>query len=201
MSREKKTSQAAPTVDALLEGVILLDLWQDKMFIGQEFLTWLYLVSEKDNHHFELENGQILEAWFENSLQLSYGQGNNKRSVSITTPEEPRDTDWDEAYTAIGNNKRVIKGTLRIKTQDREWRLSLPHDTLSPQNLKLTAVKDSAENDDLGKAGKFLDRLGLTAELIEVLEGLFSSFLTQRLSSSWDNEELPRLKDYLSARK
>jgi recombination associated protein RdgC len=188
-------------LEELLEGMIFLDLWQDKMFLGQEFLTWLYLTSERDEHIFELENGMQVEAWFENSLQLTYGQGPNKRSVSITTPEDPRDPDWDEAYTALGNNKKVTKGTLKIKCEDRQFRLTLPHDTLSPQGLKFSTVKDTTESDDLGKAGKFLERIATTADLFSILEGLFNLFLSQRLTEAWEEEELPRLKEYLSKRK
>ena len=201
MSREKNRSTENMTVEECLEGVVFLDLWQEKMFLGQEFLTWLYLTSELDNHSFELPDGRSVEAFFENKLFLSYGQGQNKRSVAITTTDEPRDGDWDEAYTAIGNNKRITKGTLRVKVDNREFRLTLPHDTLSPQAVKLSAVKDQAESDDLGKAGKFLEKVGLTAELTDVIDGLFAIFLNQRLSSSWETDDLPRLQKHLSSRK
>jgi hypothetical protein len=201
LSHDRKIDTQSSNLEDFLEGIIFLDLWQDKMFLGQEFLTWLYLTSERDNHTFELPNGQIIEAFFENKLFLSYGQGKNKRSVAITTPEEPQDPDWDEAYTALTNNKRVTKGTLRIKSENREWRLTLPHDTLSPQGIKLATVKDSAENDDLGKAGKFLDRVALASELIGIIQDLFGIFIVQRLSDSWENEDIPGIKEYISSRK
>jgi recombination associated protein RdgC len=201
LSRERNKSQEGPTVEECLEGVIFLDLWQEKMFLGQEFLTWLYLTSELNNHSFELPDGRLVEAFFENKLFLSYGQGQNKRSVAITTPEDPKSADWDEAYTAINNNKRITKGALRIKSDNREWRVTLPHDTLAPQSVKLSAVKEQGESDDLGKAGKFLERIGLAAELLDVIQGLFESFITLRLSSSWDTDEVPRLQKHLSTRK
>ncbi|MDR2349813.1 MAG: hypothetical protein LBF41_04190 [Deltaproteobacteria bacterium] len=197
---KKKTESRGAGLEEYLEGTVFLDLWRDKMFLGQEFLTWLYLTSEKNNHFFELPGGDGVEAFFENRLTLSHGRGNNRRSVAITTTEEPRDPDWDEAYTAIGNNKRVIKGTLRVKAENREWRLTLPHDTLSPQGVKLSAVKDPAETDDLGKAGKFLDKIALTAELVSIVDELFSLFLSRRLSETWLTEDVPRLKEYLSSR-
>jgi recombination associated protein RdgC len=201
LSSGRNKSAENPTVEECLDGMIFVDLWQEKMFLGQEFLTWLYLASELNNHKFELPDGRIVEAFFENKLFLSYGQGANRRSVAITTPEDPKATDWDEAYAAITNNKRITKGALRVKADNREWRVTLPHDTLSPQSVKLSTVKEQGESDDLGKAGKFLERVGLTAELLDLIQGLFESFLNLRLSDSWESHELPRLQKHLSSRK
>jgi recombination associated protein RdgC len=198
----KEIEEGPPTLEDFLSGVDFLDLWNNKLFLGQEFLTWLYLATELNGREMELPDGQVVEVFFENRLQLSLGQGNNKRSVSITTPEEPMEADWDEAYKAIENHKKVTKGTLRIKRGPDEWRLTLPHDTLSPQGIKSTASKEREQvADDLGAAGKFLERAALTSELLHILEDLFRLFLTVRLSTEWEAEELSRLKEHLSSRK
>ncbi|MDR3155454.1 MAG: hypothetical protein LBW85_14605 [Deltaproteobacteria bacterium] len=185
----------------IMEGIDFLDLWNDKMFLGEEFLTWLYLASESGGGTVKLPGSHSVELFFESSLKLVSGQGPSKRSVSITTPEEPSDPDWDEAYAALGNRKKVARGTLRIKSGAHVWRLSLPSDSVSPQAIKLTAVKDSAESDDQGRAGMFLDRVGLVSELLNILESLFAAFLKIRLSPSWETEELPRLEKHIASRR
>jgi recombination associated protein RdgC len=201
LAKGKKTGGKDASLAGIFEGVDFLDLWNDKMFLGEEFLTWLYLASESGGGAVRLPGGDAVELFFENSLKLSSGQGPSKRSVAITTPVEPADPDWDEAYAALGNNKKVTRGTLRIKSEGREWRLSLPSDTVSPQGVKLAAVKDAAETDDLGQAGLFLDRVGLMSELLDILEALFASFLAIRLSPAWETDELPRLEKHIAARR
>jgi recombination associated protein RdgC len=184
-----------------MDAIDFLDLWNDKMFLGEEFLTWLYLTSESENGSLDIPGADGVELFFETSLKLSSGQGPSKRSVSITTPAEPAEPDWDEAYAALENSKKVTRGTLRVKSAGREWRLSLPSDSVSPQSIKLTAVKDSAENDDVGRAGMFLDRVGLISELLGILESLFAAFLKIRVSPAWETDEVPRLEKHISSRR
>jgi recombination associated protein RdgC len=200
LAKGKKGAKDASAA-GVFENMDFLELWNDKMFLGEEFLTWLYLASESGGGTVRLPSGDMVELFFENSLKLSSGQGPSKRSVAITTPVEPADADWDEAYSALGNNKKVTRGTLRIKSEGREWRLSLPSDSLSPQGVKLASVKDSAESDDLGQAGAFLDRVGLLSELLDILEALLETFLKIRLSTGWETDELPRLEKHIAARR
>ncbi|MDR2352514.1 MAG: hypothetical protein LBF22_05005 [Deltaproteobacteria bacterium] len=189
------------TIQSVFDNANFLDLWHDKLFLGAEFLTWLWIVLERDNHVLTLNSGEKIEAYFEKSLRLLSGQGPNKRSIAITTPEDPAASDWDEAYTALENHKKVMTGSLRIKTVDKEWSFTLPHDTLIPQSLKIGTIKDPEEEDELGQAGRFLDRVGLIFDLINILKNLFEAFLTLRLSEAWETEELPKLKEFLNSRK
>jgi recombination associated protein RdgC len=197
----KKGSGRDGSLSGILEGVDFLDLWNDKMFLGEEFLTWLYLASEAEGGTLRLPSGEAVELFFESSLKLSAGQGPSKRSVAITTPPEPSDPDWGEAYAALENRKKVTRGTIRVKSDGREWRMSLPSDSLSPQGVKLSAVKDAAESDDLGQAGLLLDRVGLVAELLDIVEALFAAFLEIRLSTAWETDELPRMERHIAARR
>ncbi|MDR1164695.1 MAG: hypothetical protein LBO66_02270 [Deltaproteobacteria bacterium] len=201
MSQKEKAREGA-SLEECLQGIDFLDLWNEKIFLGQEFLTWLWLLSEREGHEISLPNGESVEIFFEKKLELTLGQGGNKRKISITTPEETRDPDWDEAYIAVGNHKKISKGSLRVKYREREWRLSLPHDTLAPQGLKIAAQpKDPAESDDLSLIGKFMDNVALTAELLNNLESLLALFLARRLSTEWETEDLPLLESWLSSRK
>jgi hypothetical protein len=185
----------------ILENYDFLELWSGKLFLGQEFLTWLWLSTEMNGRLLKLQNGEEIEVFFEKSLRLSLGQGQNKRVVTITTPSEPTEMDWKEAYTSLSQNKRISKGSLRVKTDTSEWELTLPCDTLSPQGVKITEVRESEDLDDLGREGSFLDRLSRLTELMNVMDSLFSTFINLRLSDEWDAEELPRLQDFLSSQK
>lgn len=37
------------------ETATFLDLWLDKLFLGQEFLTWLWMKSEANGHYFDIK--------------------------------------------------------------------------------------------------------------------------------------------------
>jgi recombination associated protein RdgC len=179
--------------------VDFLELWQEKMFLGQEFLTWLWLSSEVDNK-FAVPGGTEIEVWFENSIRLEIGQGQSRKSVTCQSSGQEDGSGWAEAFTAVWRNKKVSNARLRIRSDEREWALTLPSDTLSPKSVKLLAGADfkQAESGKAALAGALLDRTTFLVELANLLENLLGLFLGLRLSQAWETEELPRLKGWVA---
>ena len=175
------------------------ELWQEKMFLGEEFLTWLWLCSEIDNG-FAADGGPQVEIWFENSLKLQSGQGPSKKSVTCQNAGKENGSEWPEAFTAVMRNKKVINGRLRIKSEEREWSLGLPADTLCHKSAKLVAGAEFKDDDDgkLTKVGALLDRVVYFTELTNTIETLLGMFLKLRLSPEWASEELPRLRAWVA---
>jgi recombination associated protein RdgC len=190
----------SPAKPAREPDVDFFELWQEKLFLGQEFLTWLWLSSEVDSR-FELPGGLIVEAWFEKSLRLESGFGASKRSVACQCPEDVEDQGggrpWAEAFAAVMERKKMSSGRLRIKNDNREWLLNLPADTLTPTSIKLVSGANFAEDDESGPAGQLLDRAAVTLELLNAVEALFAQFLKLRLSADWTTKEVPRLQGWL----
>jgi hypothetical protein len=176
-----------------------LDLWRDTLFIGQEFLTWLWLASEVDNS-FELKGGLAVEVWFESSLKLESGQGDSRRQLTCQTAKEASSHEWAEAFIGVMLAKKVNSGRVRLKAGDREWTMTLPADTLSPKSIKMPQAPSPGDGDSLqaSLAGQLLDRVAILAELTGVVEALFAHFLELRLSPGWKTEELPRLRGWVA---
>jgi recombination associated protein RdgC len=175
------------------------ELWQEKIFLGEEFLTWLWLRSEMGDP-FATDDGTALGIRFENSLRLGIGQGPGKKSVTCQDSARDITPEWPEAFTAVARNKKVKSGRLRIKSGEREWSLTLPHDTLGPKSVKLMAGADFRDEDDgqTTQAGALLDRMVFFIELSGIIESLLGAFLRLRLSPEWESEELPRLRAWVS---
>ncbi|MDR2386211.1 MAG: hypothetical protein LBE80_01330 [Deltaproteobacteria bacterium] len=184
---------------ALDKFVDYLQLWQEKMFLGEEFLTWLWLCSEVDNN-FETQKGDNYEVWFENSLRLESGQGPTKKSVTCQNSNKDGSSEWAEAFTAVKMNKKVINARIRIRFEEREWALTLPSDTLCPKSVKLLGGADFKDENEATatQAGALIDRMVFFVELTQILEALLDMFLKIRLSDQWTKEELPRLKGWIT---
>ncbi|MDR1051479.1 MAG: hypothetical protein LBP95_10470 [Deltaproteobacteria bacterium] len=183
-----------------LERDDFLELWQEKMFLGQEFLTWLWLASEADNN-FVLKDGAELTVFFDGSLKLERGLGDFKQSLTSQPPRRPDSQAWTEAFIGAARNKQVASAKLRVACREREWSLSLPADTLCPRGVRIMAAgdadKEAEEDGALARIGALLDRASLLSELNDHLEGLLTSFLELRLSQKWEGEELPRLRQWV----
>jgi recombination associated protein RdgC len=176
-----------------------IDVWQDKLFLGQEFLTWLWLNSLVDSH-FSLKKGQInFDLWFENTIKLESGSKTTKRSVTCQSSNETIGHQWAEAFAAVMDQKMISSGRIRIKTNEKEWLLTLPADTIAPKSVKIT-VETNLEGENAGhldQIGQLLDRLSLLMELNSLIEELLATFLTVRLSKDWETKEIPRLSSWL----
>lgn len=182
--------------DTRLEPAAFLDMWQEKYFLGQEFLTWLWMSSEINGNYMGGPNG--VELWFESRLQLESGEGGDKKSVTCQNPG----AEWPEAYTALRRSKKLTRGRLKIRSEEKEWSLSLAADTLTPQGVAFpkTFTHGEDEEDD-SLIGRFMERVALLNELNGIIEALFKQFLELRLSAAWREKVLPDLNKWLAMQK
>jgi len=170
-----------------------LDIWREKIFLGREFLTWLWITSEIHGNLLNLGPQGSVELWFENRLTLESGEGAGRKTVVCRDPEAK----WAEAFTAIREGKQVTRGRLLLRTEDKEWGLTLNADTLTPQAVSFPKGLVEAEDQ---AADLFLERTALLGELVGLIEALCRQFLERRLSGDWAIEELPRLNKWLAGR-
>ncbi|UQZ89119.1 hypothetical protein C4J81_07875 [Deltaproteobacteria bacterium Smac51] len=181
----------------MLEPAAFLDMWQEKYFLGQEFLTWLWITSEINGNYLVIQPQGSVEVWFESRLQLESGEGGDKKSVTCQNPG----AEWSEAYTALRRSKKLTRGRLKVRSEEKEWSLSLAADSLTPQGVKFpkTFTHGEDEEDD-SLTGRFMERVALLNELNGIIEALFKQFLELRLSAAWSEKILPDLNRWLSTR-
>jgi recombination associated protein RdgC len=178
------------------KNVDFLDLWQEKMFLGQEFLTWLWLTSEMDDR-FTGPNGSRFELRFEKRLVLEAGAGQSRAQVACQDP----DRDWTEAFVALGSRKKLVKANAFLQTESFALAFCLPADTLSPQLVKqIRVVETTGDEGPLSQVGRFLNQASLIASLKAILDFLYRDFLKIRLSDDWLAKELPKLRDFVGPR-
>lgn len=181
----------------VLEPAAFLDLWKEKIFLGQEFLTWLWIVSEINGNLLNIKPQGAIELWFENRMVLESGEGGDRKSVACQDPS----AQWAEAHTALRRAKKLTKARLKVRTEEKEWGLSLAADTLAPQGVKFPQTFASGEEEEDSEIGKFMERVALLNELMAIVESLFKEFLEIRLTGDWEERELPRLNKWLADQK
>lgn len=157
----------------------LYDQIETTRFVGEEFLTWLWYRSDKQEGHFPLDDGHELELHFDNQLTLEANLAEAERSR--LTGGSPSFS--PEAKEALRRGKRVAQAKLRLTREGREWVMTVTARTLGISSLKIPAVL-SKEDDD-----RFYERADLIAEADSSLRALYAMFLRMRLDrASWDRE-------------
>ncbi len=196
-----------------LEAANFLDLWREKLFLGQEFLTWLWIISEINGNFLPLKAARAwnnssaaapgpgetpaVELWVESRLTLESGGGVDRQMVTCQAPE----SQWAEAHTALKRGKKLTRAKIKVLVDEKEWSFVLGADTLTPQSVKFPPTFGAAEEEEDSASGQFLERVALLGELVAIIEGLFRQFLEVRLSSDWEFSELPKLNKWLAAQK
>ena len=148
-----------------------------RAFLGEEFLTWLWFRSERDEGSFELD-GEPLGLYLDDQLALVSDQALShqdtfKGGAPAASPE---------AHMAARLGKKVASARMLLKRDVREWSFTLKGRGLDLSSVKLPAILRPEED------ARFTDRLVALDQLDETLTGLYSQFLGLRLGEAWQGE-------------
>ena len=171
----------------------LVDLIREKRFLGQEFLTWLWYLSEVNSGLIQVKNFGTVEIWFEERMVLDSGQDNFRQSVTC----QGRNLGLAEARTALRQGKKVSQARLRLTSADHVWRMTVKAEGFEITGLRLPNTIDPYEEGEASPAGRLLDRVALVQELMNLLDRLFVQFLSTRLSDAWDDRDLAGIRQWL----
>ena len=164
----------------------LVDLIEEKRFLGQEFLAWLWYRSEERGGNVEVPGfGDVLVV-FEKHMLLEYGEGEANEKVICRGLQ----TELKEARTGIALGKKPEQCRIRLARGDYEFSVTLTATTMEFRNVRLPkGVTAADEEDDLDAVeGNILERIALIEELTGLVNDLFRAFLEIRVGDGWPDE-------------
>ncbi len=158
----------------------LIDVIQQKKFLGNEFLTWLWFQSEQNGGTYALSEDETITFWIDDRLELSSNDPSDQRNVlrGGTPALSP------EAKAALQQERKASQAKFRLSKGEREWVFVIDGSNLDLRSVKLPALLTSEEDD------RFYERVHLLEELKECIETLFSKFITVRSGPNWPAERL-----------
>ena len=165
----------------------LIELIEEKRFIGQEFLTWLWWKSEERGGSVALDGrGDILIA-FEKHAFLESGEGENTERLICSGLQ----TELKEARTGLSFGKKLEQARILLTHDAYEYNFTLTGSTMDFRSVRLpkTAVaedKPDAQAEEL--EGVMLERIFLFETLTRLVHELFRMFLKIRVSDRWPAE-------------
>jgi recombination associated protein RdgC len=160
----------------------ILALVNEKLFLGQEFLTWLWYLSEKEDK-LVIPGGRRVQILLGDRLAMCPAQGQDGTSVTVRGQE----TFLAEARQALKRGKLVELMRLGLVVDGEEFWCTLRAHDLAMGSLRLPPAGGSQEPGQ-GREGVMLERLYLAEMALRALEGLFSIFLAGRLADEKGGE-------------
>lgn len=174
----------------------LVDLIEEKSFLGQDFLTWLWFKSEERGGAVLVPAiGQDIQVFFEKHMLLEYGAGEARENLVCRGLL----TELKEARAGLALGKKPEQARLRLQRDDQEWSLTLKARLFELQSVRPPKTESGAEadaDDPLAAEGLLLDQIGLYETAVRTIDQLFRMFLEIRCSTAWP-EELARIQAWV----
>ncbi|MGV1100192.1 hypothetical protein ACUUL3_12395 [Thiovibrio sp. JS02] len=173
----------------------LVDLIDEKRFIGQEFLTWLWFKSEERGGTIFLpEAGEDIQVVFEKHMMLEYGEGEAHEKLICRGLQ----TELQEARTGLAMGKKLEQARIRLGRGEYEWNLSFKATLMEFRNV--APPKTMAQSEEGGDAeaveGRLLEHIGLHEMIVRTVDQLFRMFLDLRIGAGWE-QELARIRAWV----
>lgn len=169
----------------------IVDLIQEKRFLGQEFLAWLWFKSEERGGTVELPGQGDVTVVFEKHMLLEYGEGEANEKVICRGLQ----TELLEARSGLAHGKKPEQARLQLVRGEYEFHVTLSAATMEFRNVKLPKTVAGADEggDPEAVEGRVLERIGLIEALSRLVDDLFRFYLDVRLGPTWPGE-LQRLR-------
>ncbi len=161
----------------------LVDLIQEKRFLGQEFLAWLWYKSEERGGNVELPGKGDILVVFEKHMLLEYGEGADSEKLICRGLQ----TELKEARAGLALGKKPEQARIRLARGDYEFSVTLTAATMEFRSVRLPKTAGAGDDSD-SLEGQILERIGLFEELTSLFNELFRMFVNIRASDLWPDE-------------
>jgi recombination associated protein RdgC len=150
----------------------LLENIERTVFLGEEFLMWLWFRSETDPQVDLSEPLVAVRVEMGDSLTL---RGPEEADAALVSVRGERAAASSEARAAAREGKKLCKCKARFRQGDQIWPFALNADTLGVSGLRLPVPRGVPMPDGLIMRGEKLE------EFIQHFYAVFEVFLDQRL--------------------
>ncbi len=163
-------------------------------YLGREFLTWLWFMSEERGGNVFLEGYGDIEIAFIRRIVLESGEGEYMEAVQCSGAH----ASLAEGRAALREGKKVKEARLQLIKGEFQWEFSFKGDEFRFQALRLPQMMNLAEENE-GREGRVLERIALLQDAMDMMDRLFQHFLVERSGAAWPEEGLKRLREWIYA--
>jgi recombination associated protein RdgC len=164
-------------------------LQTNRAFVGREFLTWLWFLSETQGHRVRLPDVGEFRFFVDDRIVLTSPGGSVHENVlKGGTPAYAT-----EAKVSLLSGKLVNEAKFVLQEAERQWSWSMRADDLGLRGVKLPPVSEP------DAAAHMAARLRMMQTLVDVIDGLFRQFMELRVSPAFE-QELDRVASWLAAK-
>lgn len=173
-----------------------LDL-EDRRFLGREFLTWLIFHADPDHGDGAFAESDLGDRFRiivgERVILKALGEGAGEISARGVAPAMTPDVRYCIAGgLTVREVDLLFQRGVKNSHDDRIWQAAINAEGFDLRRVKLPALLSEEDGE------KLAERLSLLDELDAMLEAAYRAFLARRLSATWTQDELPKMRAWLA---
>ncbi len=178
----------------------VVDLIREKSFLPREFLTWLWVKSQKEAGTLSIDD-IVISLNFERALTLESGISDQKELISL----KGKDISEKEIRAALLSGKKISSATIRLWVGDLRWRFTIKADTFDISGMRLESSKYEEEDfsfleeelNIFNLDAKALENVFLIEKTFDILDVLFKQFLSLRVDKKRWEKEISLIKEWV----
>ncbi len=162
-------------------------------FLGNDFLTWVWYLSEKNINLKELLNSDFKTITLEigNSIVLENSLGDkSKEKISIKGDE----AGLEEGKTALKKGGVVTSINLILNIDEQEYKFTIKGESLNISGLKTPSFK-SEKKEEI--EGAILEKAFFCEQVYIFIDTLFNKFIEKRSSDSFKHGDSQEIKKWI----
>ncbi len=162
-------------------------------FLGEEFLTWLWFVIEK--------NQNLIKNFDKNFVALEVGNRvvfENRRKESAERVTIKGDgASLEEGILALKKGALVAELNVVYKSAELMWQFTLKGESLNISGLSIPNTGSAESDEDI--EGFVLEKIFLYDKALQLLENLYTYFAKLRISDTWQGKEAPLIRKWIQS--
>ncbi len=162
-------------------------------FLGAEFLTWLWYITEQDHNAIKLSGVSQGVVSIGNRIVLENNRSDSVEQITI----KGDNADLGEGMLALRKGALVTEINLTYSLNEQEWSFSLKGESLSLTGLKTPPSAPVENADEL--EGAVLEKIALGEDAIHLLDSLFNAFIKLRVSDDWHMKVVPKMRNWIKS--
>ena len=160
-------------------------------FLGNEFLTWLWFVIEKDQGKITRPEQEMVSLEIGNRIVLENDRKDAVESITI----KGDDAGLEEGILALRKGAVVTELNLFYKVGDQAWHFTIKGESLNMASLKVPDTGGIESRKDL--EGAVIEKAYLYNEAIRLVDNLFKEFIKGRVSDDWNSKIVPLVRQWI----
>ena len=162
-------------------------------FLGEEFLTWLWYVIEKDQNLIKNFDKDFVALEIGNRIVFE----NRRRESGERVTIKGDGASLEEGILTLKKGALVSELNVVFKSAELTWQFTLKGESLnvSSFNLPNTGMPESDEDIE----GFVLEKIFLYDKILKILENIFIHFAKLRLSNRWQTKMVPEIRNWIQS--